>query len=287
MKIDNLINKALSVFGYTQNGDMNVRIHTQNLNEDRRGDVKGWAYHGRGNLHVWRRTFGFSWNLWTNFCGASIGTDDETSSLKFHASLPPVAFWLTVPVPRSWKKTKPFNTFEFDFIEFRVFDTALWWKFWHGESWTRSGRPSKFRQGNFHPIDFILGHQKCETEIVEVKDVQVPMPEGLYPAKAKMEKRVRYRSRWFAKAFSRESISVWLDIPRGIPYQGKGENSWDCGGDGLFGIGAEGPSYERAIARAVESVLTSRRKYGGSTYPNPANRPPPVPPNMDQGEASA
>ena len=88
--------------------------------------------------------------------------------------------------------------------------------------------------------------------------VVIPMPEGVYHGTAKIERRTWKRPLWFA--FSR--VSTTIDCPRGIPFAGKGENSWDCGDDGLFGWGAEGPSIEKAIARGVESVLESRRRYG-------------------------
>ncbi len=286
MNIDRHVNAVLSfLFGKMPDGDRKVWFHSQNLNEDRNGEPKGWPYHGRWWLHLGHKhEIHFSWNLWSHFCGIGIGTDSEDRALKLHIAFPPVSFWLTLSVPQLIRKTKPFNTFEFEFAELRVFDYALWWKFWHGEDWNRK-RASKFRDGNFHPIDFFLGHMKCKTEVLETKDVQIPMPEGLYAAKAKMEERTRSRARWFGK----KSTSIWIDIPGGIPHQGKGENSWDCGEDALCGCGVEGTSYEKAIAHVVESVLKYRRKYDGNMmakYPDPSTRPPPQV-SFEQGEASA
>jgi hypothetical protein len=57
---------------------------------------------------------------------------------------------------------------------------------------------------------------------------------------------------------------VKLDIPGGIPHNGKGENSWDCGDDGLWGCG--GDTVEEAIGHAVSSVLRSRRRYGHDSH---------------------
>lgn len=45
-------------------------------------------------------------------------------------------------------------------------------------------------------------------------------------------------------------------------FMGKGENSWDCGEDGLYGCGSEGSSLEDAITKTVSIVLRNRRKYG-------------------------
>jgi hypothetical protein len=54
---------------------------------------------------------------------------------------------------------------------------------------------------------------------------------------------------------------VDLDIPGGIPHEGKGENSWDCGMDGLFGC--SGATVAEAIANAVRHTQRDRERYGG------------------------
>lgn len=106
-------------------------------------------------------------------------------------------------------------------------------------------------------VDWLIGRSRCETREGERREVFVPMPEGSYRAVARDETRI-WRRRWYWPELRRDS--VWLDIPGGIPFAGKGENDWDCGDDGLFGIG--GDSVEEAIANAVSSVLRSRRRYG-------------------------
>lgn len=105
-------------------------------------------------------------------------------------------------------------------------------------------------------VDWVLGRSRCTTEEEPLGDVVIPMPEGCYPAKATRETRT-WRRR-FGITKTRES--VWLDIDGCIPYSGKGENSWDCGDDGLCGIG--GDTLEKAIGNAVASALKSRRRYG-------------------------
>lgn len=67
-------------------------------------------------------------------------------------------------------------------------------------------------------------------------------------------------TRGFQRWFKRTGQEVTLNIPKGIPFAGKGENSWDCGDDGLFGIG--GDSIDDAIRRAQEAVTERRRRYG-------------------------
>jgi hypothetical protein len=85
-----------------------------------------------------------------------------------------------------------------------------------------------------------LGKTSTETFEGPRFPASVPMPEGNYFA-TWTEK--RYVKRYTGRlgrlrdrvAGPRQHSLVDLDIPGGIPHEGKGENSWDCGMDGLFG----------------------------------------------------
>lgn len=133
----------------------------------------------------------------------------------------------------------------------------------------------KWRDWNLTMTD-VLGRRPCTTEEVEIGVAKVPMPEGNYDATWAKEKRTWRYERWPGKLLDiirgpKVNTSVRLDIADGIPFQGKGENSWDCGMDGLFGCG--GSTVEAAVGRAVESVLRSRERYGG---PHNLTEPTPV-----------
>lgn len=90
----------------------------------------------------------------------------------------------------------------------------------------------------------------------------VPMPEGCYRATVTREETTRV----YRLGIARRETWFWLrvDRPGGIPFAGKGENGWDCGDDGLCGIGGETP--EEAIGRAVASALKSRGRYGCASH---------------------
>lgn len=104
--------------------------------------------------------------------------------------------------------------------------------------------------------DLICGRAKCATEKGDPVACVVPMPEGSYDAIATPE-----TATWtYRFGVKRVRKSWWIEIPAGIPFQGKGENSWDCGGDGLFGTG--GDTLEAAIGNCVASALRSRHRYG-------------------------
>lgn len=120
----------------------------------------------------------------------------------------------------------------------------------------------------------IVGHTSCTLEVTETGDAFVPMPEGPYRATWKREKRTFHHKKplgrlWDAIMGPQTTVGYWLEIPGGIPAEGKGENSWDCGMDGLCGCG--GKSLEEAVGRAVTSTLRDRGRYGG-----PHNLPKPM-----------
>lgn len=133
---------------------------------------------------------------------------------------------------------------------------------WIGHPWVRqmewrSNDPWWKKDITLHVSDWLLGRSRCEVTKGLPSTVYVPLPEGSYRAIATPETFV-WRRRFYVPIRRRDSVS--LDIEGGIPYSGKGESSWDCGDDGLWGIG--GNTLEEAIGNAVASVLKSRRRHG-------------------------
>lgn len=247
-----------------------MRCDYQNLDN---GDVRRYWSHGR----VWVRRAGewyrkrcgtlrIEWCSPPHSCayGVTIGGGDAGCDLGAHLSVP----WLvtayvtledafaTCPFDRTVDKGHD-RCFDFYFHNW-----ALWYHIGVGSfaSWSRDYPWCRWwRQGSIHFDDLLLGKQRHTLEILKENiPLQIPMPEGVYQATAKIERRTWKRPRWFA--FSRVSVDV--TIPKGIPFAGKGENSWDCGDDGLFGYGAEGTDLDNAIAHGVKSVLQSRRRHG-------------------------
>ena len=307
MKIDKYVNRFLGMFWpEDEQGNRKAWFHSQNLNEDKKGNVKGFPWEGRWWLHYNHRTVhSFSWHLWSRFCGLGIKSDSEDGGLGIHAAFPPVSIWITLPIPLGeWIRKSPmmkrwnekhggyegshrYTTFEI--FDVRVHDWALWWTFLKFD-WGWSREMPKWMSGNFNIPDFVFGRQKYEAKEVEKKTVYIPMPEGKYEAVATKKEATRKRPRWFGKT----ETFVNLDIDIGIPHEGKGESDYNCGEDSLHGI--SGDNYEHAIARAVQSVLESRRKYDGNrdaVYPTPEERAKKIAElraknhNQDQGQAQA
>lgn len=111
----------------------------------------------------------------------------------------------------------------------------------------------------------VWGRRLHESTVVAAGMCTVPMTEGNYPATWEQKRTTWRHVRWPGKALDwfvdRSNVSVWVEVPGGIPCEGKGENSWDCGMDGVFGTG--GPTLEAAIANVVRAVMRERERNGG------------------------
>jgi hypothetical protein len=119
----------------------------------------------------------------------------------------------------------------------------------------------------------ILGRTRGDTTDGESGETVVPLPEGNYSA---TWQRTTYVTRYVRFPGTlldringpRRHSTISLNIEGGIPVEGKGESSWDCGMDGVFGI--NGSTVEDAVANAVKAVLRDRKRYGG---PHSLERP--------------
>lgn len=247
--------------------ETNVRFDYQNLNDGER--KRYWSY-GRCWLRrkcewgarfsalriEWHAPRGAHW-------GITLGAGDGGRDLQVTFSVP---FLLTLYITvEDVFKLYAFGT-EFDRghdrqIGFYFFENAFWYHIWVGTmaSWSRDYPWCRWwRQGSFH-FASLLGKQTHTLEVLrEGIPLAIPMPEGVYHATAKIQRRTWKRRFWLAHS----RVETQVDVPKGIPFAGKGENSWDCGDDGLFGYGVNSDSLEHAVAHGVESVLISRRRYG-------------------------
>lgn len=141
---------------------------------------------------------------------------------------------------------------------------TFWFSLWETPMESSSSDP-KWWKFNFNAMDFFFGRFKHNLEILKEGQTTIAMPEGAYAANYKIEKRTWNRPRW---PFKKEHTSIDFDIPAGIPHEGKGENSWDCGMDATFGIGTEWDSnLNAATERIAMSCLKTRQRYGSLNSP--------------------
>ena len=231
-----------------------------------------YSREGKTGVRAWwhfgdRSVFRVEAYWWARFCHASISNDEEGWTIGF--ALPPLALYLTLHARWLWVpqrlvrftwETPQRDVWLPEHRECRVSisDWTIHLNPWSKSMEWASADPWWVRGVSIDLKRVFLGRQRCDVETMrENIPIVVPMPEGNYHGTAKIKRYTWKRARWFAH--TRESAEI--DIPGGgIPHSGKGENSWDCGDDGLCGIG--GDSIEDAIGNAVKSVLRDRRRYG-------------------------
>jgi hypothetical protein len=220
-----------------------------------------WWCHFRSES---RAVIGVEFYWWSLWLGASVSTDDEGWIVSLR--LPPFALYLSLEGLGLWQPQRKCiatwdNNREIWLTDRRECEVSFYdWTF-RVTPWGRWGEWNKrdpwwIRGVSLDLRRVVLGDRTYIAEELALVPVQVPMPEGNYPAVAKVQRVTRGFRRWF----KRTGQEVTLNIPKGIPFAGKGENSYDCDDDGLFGIG--GDSIEDAIHRAQEAVHESRRRHG-------------------------
>lgn len=236
--------------------------HSQNLNEKPGGRLGAKWRHGRAWLHVGSNgCLHAEWHFFSigSFSiGFDVGGDGDNDFLIYFC---PCFFSIYLGVEGlkyglGWKWLPDYGRE----CSLRVHHWAVWINPWSREHEWRSEDPWWIRGLVIHLDDLIFGRDKYSEHDLETRAVLVPMPEGSYKATARLFESTWARPRWFA----RRLLRVELDIKGGIPHEGKGENSWDCGEDATFGTTCPAETIEEGIAKLVESVLESRHRRGGS-----------------------
>ena len=181
-----------------------------------------------------------------------------SGTITLHAALRPLAsVYLTVQ--HLWPRChdEPSRTYSLSLV-----DGALHYDFGKPGSdheWHRDD-PLNWMRGCRFLADDIFGRFTCTTEKIGSPVQAVAcFPEGRYTLTLQRERRTLTRPRW-PWPMIRDSVDITLDRPP--EFHGKGENSYDCGPDAIYGMSSEGHSYEDAVATYVKAVLRERAKRG-------------------------
>lgn len=117
---------------------------------------------------------------------------------------------------------------------------------------------------------FFLGYNRSEKIVLMTGDCIIVMPEGGYPATWERITYKRSHTKFLGKLIDRlprynknPGGLLSCDIAGGIPHEGKGENSYDCGMDGLFSLSMRAKTLDELKQAVRESVLRDRKSYGG------------------------
>lgn len=235
-----------------------MRFHWQNLtNEDEHGRGRGFPYHGRCWLWVGREDREFTkvqleWVLGPRWPSVCFGIDEE-DGLKFNLALGLFSCWLCIGLPWRWRQRSRE-------LSLRCHSGSIWWTLWRHPDGEWNVRRSRWREGSFNVVDFLLGAPKHASREIAVEHVPLPLPEGVMKAKVTLTEDSWSRARWFTKRmrFAR------VEPERPAPVPGKGESGYDCGPDAIYSMSCKAGSSPEAIGRFVESVLRTRRNRGAA-----------------------
>lgn len=168
----------------------------------------------------------------------SFRMDGDEQEVQLHIALF-IGVWLTFArfIPMSWfpkrKSSLSDNGWLPDECAFKVYwyEWGLWWNFWMPKHEWNSNDP-KWRRGCIHFDNLIIGKRTVRWEPLDRDRFYLPFFEGCYQVVVTKKLLIETWPRWF----TRKSISFEVESPVGIPHEGKGENSWDCGEDATYAM---------------------------------------------------
>jgi hypothetical protein len=255
--------------GRRQDGEPVISWHAQNLNK-RQNEPDGPAWrHGRAWLYWYGRqpelsrlTFTVEWccrwRTWPKSgleINQTFGDDYDLSTTFALPGIGSLYTHISGLFPRKWKAdAKSFSV--------SLYEEYLWVEFFWtdpGMTWGKNKNRFPAFRLSFDWKSFLFGKQQYRLEqLVDWRDITIPMPEGTYPARYRIERRTWWRKRWLRKLIR---VSADIDIPGGVPVPGKEEDSWNCGEDAIMKMGCSECDEASVIAAVVKSALSTRARY--------------------------
>lgn len=176
--------------------------------------------------------------------GAGIELDGEDDEITISLGTPLAAVYVSVALPRA---VREWLGYERRTISLRAHDGAIWWTVWRDPmgDWER-GKVRRWREGSYRIVDKLLGAPVHSERIIRESDVALPLPEGDYPAHAKLREQTWTRPRW---PFPTRHMAVSIDAPGGVPSDHKGPT---------FGLHTTAGSIAEGVGKFVTSILKSR-----------------------------
>ena len=230
---------------------------------------------GRSRAMVW-------WHFFSrlNWAEVSVKFDtEEGGEIALGVIVPWLAsFGISLPLPTRW--LRPWM------IQDRVFDLRLgyigdiaWievaWAQWAQDcgmtDYYRRERPRKYTDLQLWPgwqlklrwpplLDWVFGKRKYRQETRRSMPIQILMDmhqhDGLWTLRETWSERQRWPWRYHVRFYSD------IDMPDPPQFAGKGENSWDCGNDGICGMSSRELTPLGAIGDYMAAVMKARAKYG-------------------------
>lgn len=114
--------------------------------------------------------------------------------------------------------------------------------------------------------DWSLGRKVYEKTELRREPVAIPLDGREYEGVWTLTRETWKRPRW--PFLSHERVGSWIDVEHPPAFSGKGENSWDCGDDAIFGCGSKALTPAVAVGDYIKAVLRNRERYGAPSNPD-------------------
>jgi hypothetical protein len=213
----------------------------------------------------------------------------EDNQVQVGVRTPLAAGAIGVKVPRAWTRGWVYHRREWA-IKLGYIGSIAWVAFAHDSHMESTGMDDYYRRmrergepaehvtdamlwngwehyigGTFIPgriVNRVLGKTEVTKVVIEEARVPIEMDGTVYWAEAQRYDDVRKRKRRPANVT--RYVGLEFNPPDTSPPQfaGKGENSWDCGDDGIYGCSYETDSFSEAVRRYVAEVEKYRKQYG-------------------------
>lgn len=176
----------------------------------------------------------------------------------------------------TWDNNREFYLVQGRHYGFYFYDWAFVWNF-HAKVFESSSSDPWWMRQYIHIDDFFLGRPELLTDdLMSAEDIYFKMGTKEFKIDSiKWERCRRFRRHIPYSLYHQTWYRVEIKIDQPPMRAGKGENSWDCGDDGIFGMSREwqgtNPNYlnydqciKEAVQLYVESVTEDAKRYGGS-----------------------
>lgn len=114
--------------------------------------------------------------------------------------------------------------------------------------------------------DILLGRKVYAKAELRRESVAIPLDGRQYEGVWTLSRETWQRPRWPFVSHTR--VGSWIDVEHPPAFAGKGENSWDCGDDAIFGCGSTGLTPALAVGDYIKAVLRDRERYGPASRPD-------------------
>jgi hypothetical protein len=261
------------------------RCHWQNLNDKKDGATGSILRHGRAwirgkydeSIKGRRKELHLEWSLWTHFWALQldVGSGDADDGISLWVACGLFSLHVTLEgilsrkfIERQRQKAIDTKWMGYAYMAFprvtgiRIHSGSIWFEIWNQDAGWDSRQP-KWMSFNFNVVDFLFGRTKYASKEIQSTEAEIVLNDGRHPLKVTLTEDSWKRPRLpKAKIVRRAKI----ESVKGVPVPGKGENSWDCDDDAIFGSTFPSESLEDALSKFRESVLKTRERYGGKNW---------------------